>query len=317
MNKLEVRDLVKSFEQTRAVDGISFTASSGLIYGLVGRNGAGKTTTIRLIMDIYRPDSGDILFNGQQRGPDFHRHVGYLPEERGLYKFRSVLDNLLFLAEIKGVKPAVARPKALEYLERFELGKYAKTQLDKLSKGNQQKVQFLGTILHDPQLVILDEPFSGLDPVNVNMLTEMFAELKNAGKLLILSTHVMEVAEKMCDSVALIDKGRLVLNAPPAEIKARYAERKINLEIEGDVSFLSELPYVTGVQRAGAMTTVQVSHDNEVQELLRALVIQNVVVMKFQANDISLHDVFVNLTGNAELPPEAWNVKETQSEVVS
>jgi ABC-2 type transport system ATP-binding protein len=300
MKKLEVKNLVKSYGETKAVDDISFRAEAGQVFGLVGRNGAGKTTTIRTIMDIYVPDSGEILFNGAKRMPDFHQRVGYLPEERGLYKFMSVIDNLLFLAEIKGVSVSVARPRAMEYLKRFDLAKQSRAALDSLSKGNQQKVQFIGTILHSPDLVILDEPFSGLDPVNTNLFKDVILDLKRAGKIVILSTHAMDIAERLCDSIALISKGSLVLNAPVSDIKQRYSQSMVSLHADGDLSFLAALPYVLSVEIFGNTTSVQVRTDSDIQELLRALITRHVVVKKFQANEMSLHDIFVSLTRTRE-----------------
>jgi ABC-2 type transport system ATP-binding protein len=256
---LEVRNLVKSFGDVRAVDGISFTVpAGGVIYGLIGRNGAGKTTTIRTIMDIYLPDAGEVLFYGKPRGSDFHRRVSYLPEERGLYKGMTVLDNLLFLAEIKGVQPAVARPKALAYLERFELGSQTGAKIEKLSKGNQQKVQFIGAVLHEPELLVLDEPFSGLDPVNSELLKEMILELRQQGRAVVLSTHVMEMAERICDHVTMIDQGKLLLNASPATIKAQYSQCRVSLQASGDTDFLRSLPYVVSSVNSGDSMVVQV-----------------------------------------------------------
>jgi ABC-2 type transport system ATP-binding protein len=300
MKNLEIRDLVKSFGETRAVDHVSFSVRGGIIFGLVGRNGAGKTTTIRMITDIYTPDSGQILFHGEKRDAGFHCRIGYLPEERGLYKFMSVLDNLAFLAEIKGIKPAQSRPKAKEYLERFDLAKKGNSTVDSLSKGNQQKVQFIGTILHDPEMVIFDEPFSGLDPVNANLFKDVIVELRNAGKIVILSTHAMEIAEKICDEICLIDKGKVILNASMTDIKRQYSQSVVNLLARGDLSFLSTLPFVTTVRNFGNETSVQVRTDADIQELLRVLLSRNLVVRKFQADEMSLHDIFVSLTSTKE-----------------
>lgn len=300
MKQLEVKGLVKTYGGTRAVDGISFVARAGQVFGLVGRNGAGKTSTIRTIMDIYLPDAGEILFDGAPRTRDFRRSVGYLPEERGLYKSMSVIDNLLFLAEIKGVAADVARPRALGYLKRFDLEKQGTARVDSLSKGNQQKVQFIGTILHDPQLVILDEPFSGLDPVNTNLFRDVILELRGAGKVLMLSTHVMDVAERLCDHIALINRGTLLLNDTVSEIKQRHSRSAVTLQAEGDLAFLQALPYVIAVKPDGNTVTVHVRSDADIQELLRALTGRRITVRRFQANETSLHDIFVSLTRTPE-----------------
>lgn len=300
MRKLEVKNLAKMFGETKAVDDISFSAHSGMVFGLVGRNGAGKTTTIRMITDIYVPDSGEILFDGKKRGDDFHKRVGYLPEERGLYKFMSVMDNLLFLAEIKGMDPAATKPKAIDFLKRFDLTDKAALPLDALSKGNQQKVQFIGTILHNPDLVILDEPFSGLDPVNTNLFKDVINELKRANKIVILSTHQMDIAEKLCDQMALINRGKLVLNSTVSEIKRQYSASMVTLQAEGNLDFLSSLDYVTAVDHFGNNTTIKVDPNADIQELLRNLLKHNIVIKQFVANEMSLHDIFVSLTRTKE-----------------
>lgn len=311
MKKVELRNLVKFFGEIKAVDGVSLTVNEGQIFGLVGRNGAGKTTAIRILMDIYVPDSGSVLYNGAKRPEDFHTRVGYLPEERGLYPGMTVMDNLLFLAEIKGMSPAVARPKAMEYLRRFSLEECSRARISSLSKGNQQKVQFIGTVLHDPELVVLDEPFSGLDPVNTNLFKELILELKRAGRMVILSTHQMDIAERMCDHIALINKGELVLNEPMAEVKRRYSQSVVSLEAEGNLDFIEGQPYVESAQRTANQWSVQVRTDDDIQELLRELLARRVCVRKFNAHEMSLHDVFVSLTQTAE---EAHAARLTQSE---
>lgn len=300
MPTLEVRELTKSFGEKKAVDNVSFSVDEGEVFGLVGRNGAGKTTTIRMLMNIYWPDSGEILYKNAKPGPDFVRQTSYLPEERGLYKDMSVIDNLMFLAEIRDVEHRVAMERAKSYLERFGLKSSAGTAVGRLSKGNQQKVQIIGTILHDPSLIVLDEPFSGLDPVNTELLKDLIGELKAAGKLIILSTHLMDIAEKICDHIALIHGGKLVLNNSMLEIKRRFSQSKVTFDGVGDLSFLSALPYVQSVGQFGGRTTVQVSADKDIQQLLQALVSHHVVLRKFDANDMSLHDIFVQLTRDSE-----------------
>lgn len=301
VNKLEVIDLTKSFGDgaIKAVDGISFSVPEGIIFGLVGRNGAGKTTTIRMLIDIYSVDSGKVLFNGQERNKDFHKRVGYLPEERGLYPKMSIMDNLLFLAEIKGKSPAEIKPKVYEYLDRFELSHRSHENVGSLSKGNQQKIQIIGTVIHDPDFVILDEPFSGLDPVTTNTLKDLILDLKKAGKVVMLSTHMMDMAEKMCDHIAMIQQGSLILNAPVADIKKQYSESNITLSFDGDISFISSLPYVESVEDFGKSVSIRVSENQHVQTLLQELINRNVVIKKFESGDISLHEIFVKLTQEA------------------
>ena len=237
MNVLEVKNLTKRFNGITAVDNASFTVSEGSVFGLIGRNGAGKTTTIRMMLNIYFPDEGEVLFKGAKIEQDFKDSVGYLPEERGLYKKMKVIDMLLFLAELKGKKGSEVNKSALQYLERFDLADRKNSKVEDLSKGNQQKIQFISTVLHDPDFLIFDEPFSGLDPINTNLLKEIILEMKNKGKVVIFSTHLMEFAEKMCDSIAMIDKGKIILNGKLSEIKEKYASKNVSLNYQGNIIF--------------------------------------------------------------------------------
>lgn len=297
MHALEVRNLVKTFDGIRAVDDVSFNVPEGSVFGLIGRNGAGKTTTIRMMMKIYIPDSGDVMFKGNSIGQSFKDTVGYLPEERGLYKKMRVIDMLLFLAEIKGKKGKAVHKSAIDYLERFELADRKLSKVEDLSKGNQQKVQFIGTILHDPEFLIFDEPFSGLDPINTNLLKQIILEMKQKGKVIIFSTHLMEFAEKMCDSVAMIDKGKIILNGKLSDIKQKYASRNISLNYSGDISFLKNNPLVEGIEDFGNTTGIKLKNENTDQELLRLLISNNIAVKKFNVDEISLHEIFISLAG--------------------
>lgn len=217
--QLEVRNVRKTYDGHVAVDDVSFAVPPGTVYGLLGQNGAGKTTTIRMILDILAPDRGEVLLFGRARNAEDKRRIGYLPEERGLYRKMTVTDHLLFLAELHGVAHARARPAIERWLERTELAAWSKSKVEALSKGMQQKVQLIGTVLHEPEVLILDEPFSGLDPINQGMFKDMIAELKRAGKTILFSTHILEQAEKLCDSICLISKGRVVLAGELAGIK--------------------------------------------------------------------------------------------------
>jgi ABC-2 type transport system ATP-binding protein len=228
MYALEVKNLTKTFDKIVAVDNASFEVPEGSIFGLIGRNGAGKTTTIRMMMNIYLPDSGVVILRGTKVGQDFKNQVGYLPEERGLYKKMKVVDILYYFAELKGKSGRDLHKKADEYLKRFELYDRRLSKIEDLSKGNQQKVQFIATILHDPEFIILDEPFSGLDPINTNLLREIILEMKKRGKVIIFSTHLMDFAEKMCDHIVMIDHGKIILKGSLNEIKSKYAQ-KLNL----------------------------------------------------------------------------------------
>jgi len=207
---LSVRDVVKTFGAVRAVDGVSFTVQRGTITGLLGRNGAGKTTTIRMITGVFFPDAGSIEWLGSDR--DARDRIGYLPEERGLYRQMKVKEHLLFLAEIKGKRGSSVVADAERWLKRFELWDKRDAKVEELSKGNQQKVQLIGTLLHDPELIILDEPQSGLDPVNMLLVRNLLRELKEEGRTILLSTHMMAEAERMADEIILVHKGKVVLS---------------------------------------------------------------------------------------------------------
>jgi len=300
MNALEVKNLSKSFGNLKAVNEASFVVPEGSIFGLIGRNGAGKTTTIRMMMNIYIPDSGEVILRGTKVGQEFKNKVGYLPEERGLYKKMKVLETLLYFAELKGVTGKAVKKKAKQYLERFDLTDRIESKIEDLSKGNQQKIQFISTILHDPEFIILDEPFSGLDPINTNLLKEIILEKKKEGKVIIFSTHLMDFAEKMCDHVAMIDHGNIILNGSLHEIKEKYSQRNVSLNYEGDISFLNGHPMVEKIADFGNTTGITVNDSNQIQDLLKLLVDKGVHVKRFDAHDISLHEIFVDLAGKED-----------------
>jgi ABC-2 type transport system ATP-binding protein len=307
MHALEVKNLVKTFDKVVAVDHVSFEVPEGSVFGLIGRNGAGKTTTIRMMMSIYLPDEGEVILRGVKVGQDFKNNVGYLPEERGLYKKMKVIDILLYFAEMKGKSGKAIQQKANEYLKRFELYDRRLSKIGDLSKGNQQKIQFIATILHDPEFVILDEPFSGLDPVNTELLKDIILEMKKQGKVIIFSTHSMETAEKLCDHIVMIDKGKLILKGSLTEIKSKYSQRNVSLICDGDISFLNGNPIVEKISNFGNTTGIRVKESSQTQNLLKLLVDNNVNIKKFDANDISLHEIFLELAGR-ENGKEAANV---------
>lgn len=297
MFALEVRNLSKSFDSLKAVDDVSFSVPEGSVFGLIGRNGAGKTTTIRMMMSIYLPDSGEVILRGSKIGQEFKDKVGYLPEERGLYKKMKVLETLLFFAELKGKTGRDVQAKANEYLERFDLTERKNSKLEDLSKGNQQKVQFITTVLHDPEFIILDEPFSGLDPINTNLLKEIILELKAQGKVIIFSTHLMDFAERMCDHIAMIDEGKIILHGNLEEIKERFGQRNVTISHVGDISFLKSSPFIEKFESFGNVTSIRVKEPSQIQEILKLLVQKNIIVKKFDAEDISLHQIFVETAG--------------------
>jgi ABC-2 type transport system ATP-binding protein len=300
MNALEVKNLVKTFNNIKAVDNASFAVPEGSVFGLIGRNGAGKTTTIRMMMNIYLPDSGEVILRGTKVGQEFRDKVGYLPEERGLYKKMKVMETLLFFAELKGKAGKDIENRANNYLKRFDLFDRKNSKIEDLSKGNQQKIQFLTTVLHSPEFLILDEPFGGLDPINTNIIKEIILELKHEGKVIIFSTHLMDFAERMCDHIAMIDHGKIILHGSLNEIKKKYAQRNVSLNCEGDISFLKNNPIIQKIEDFGNTTGIKVKENSQIQELLKLLVQNNITVNSFRANEISLHEIFVQLAGASD-----------------
>lgn len=298
MQALEVRHLNKSFGTLKAVQDLSFGVPEGSIFGLIGRNGAGKTTTIRMIMNVFEPDSGAVLFHGKPTDSSFRRRTSYLPEERGLYRKMKILDLLDFFLEIRGIDPRAMRKQTLDYLERFSLADRSQSKVEDLSKGNQQKVQFIAAILSDPDVLVLDEPFSGLDPVNTGLLKDIVLELKRRGKIILFSTHLMDVAERMCDHIALIHQGRLLLNGTVADIKRQFSQRNVTLVHEGDLGFLYGHPLVESIHDHGKHTGIRLKRAEDTQALLQLLLAQGIVIKKFDADDISLQEIFLQVAGD-------------------
>lgn len=299
---LVVRDVVKHYRSAgnvlRAVDGVSFAVRRGAIVGLLGRNGAGKTTTIRMITGILVPDRGSI------EGPHRDR-IGYLPEERGLYKHMKVLDHLAFLGEIKGHRPADVRATAERWLKRLDLWERKNAKIEELSKGNQQKVQLIGALVHSPDLVILDEPMSGLDPVNVVVVRRILGELKAEGRTILLSTHMMQLAESMADDVILINDGRIVLSGNLADVRASQGRNTVHLGFEGDGSFLSTLPGVTRAHIQNNAAELVLEGHTDPQAVLEAI-IGRVRIRRFELESPSLEAIFVAHVGTASMrPPNA------------
>ncbi len=313
MNTIELKQVGKSFGSLRAVDDVSLRIEPGSIFGLIGRNGAGKTTTIRMIMNIYQPDHGEILYRNEVVDGSFRDRVGYLPEERGLYGKMKVIDALMFFADIKCADMARARDRADRYLNRFGLADRAHDKIETLSKGNQQKVQFMAAIIHDPELVILDEPFSGLDPVNTSLMINMIEELKLQKKAILFSTHIMDFAEKLCDYIALIDGGKVILEGDLGDIKRRHMTGNVSIVSADDLSFAVDLPYVKSVERQGDTSNIRLAETGHVQSLLAEIVNRNIVVTKFDASPVTLHDIFVGLVGHGDDLPVATVVEEVAS----
>ena len=292
---LTLDGVTKRFGTTRAVDGVSLEIPQGTIYGFLGQNGAGKTTTIRMIMSILYPDEGRVRVLGQDNAEAVKDRLGYLPEEKGLYKKMKAGEILAYFGRLKGMSKAGAKKRARELLERFGLGEWTHEKCEALSKGMGQKVQVLGTLIHDPELVILDEPFSGLDPVNVELMRDLILDMKKGGRTVIFSTHVMEQAEKICDSIFLIHKGKKVLDGPLAEVKSS-GDHGIQLEYDGDGRVLRELPGVARLNDSGKHAEIFLKEGADPQEILARLV-GRLTVRRFDLREPSLHEVFVRTVG--------------------
>jgi ABC-2 type transport system ATP-binding protein len=303
---LAVRDVRKTFGDVRAVDGVSFTVRRGSITGLLGRNGAGKTTTIRMITGIFMPDSGEIqwLGGGDGTGSSFRDRIGYLPEERGLYRQMKIVELLLFLAEIKGKRPADVRPKVDEWLERFELTEKRDAKVEELSKGNQQKVQLIGTLLHDPELIILDEPQSGLDPVNMVLVRNLLLDLRAEGKTILLSTHMMGEAERMADEIILIHRGQVVLNGSLDQIRGEAGKNALHIDFDGDGAFLQTLPQVRAAAVDGNSAEITLHDGADAQQVLQAAMAR-LRIQRFELAQPSLEQIFIGKVGEDTLSAEA------------
>ena len=304
---LQVAHLRKDFNTVRAVDDVSFEVQRGEIFGFLGPNGAGKTTTIRVILNILEPDGGEALYDGRKFSDRTRDLLGYLPEERGLYKKSKILDTILYFAELRGVARGRAKAEAYRWLKRFSLLEYAERKVEELSKGNQQKVQFIIAVLHGPELIILDEPFSGLDPVNQILFKDILLELKKEGKAVIFSTHQMEQAEKLSDSLCLINKGRVVLGGTVRDVKRRYGANSLHVEFEGDASFLSTLPGVSRALIYSNSAELELSRDAKTQSILSGM-LGKLEVRKFELVEPSLQSIFIQVVGGIPAPQPAEGI---------
>ena len=296
---LEVSHIAKSFSGARAVNDLSFSVQQGTIYGLLGPNGAGKTTTIRMLMDIIVPDSGSVSIFGQPFRRETLRRVGYLPEERGLYKKMKIGEMLVFLALLRGLERPAARESVARWMARLEMKGWESKKVEELSKGMQQKVQFAATLLHDPDLIILDEPFTGLDPVNVVMLKEVMLDLERAGKTIIFSTHQMEQVERLCQAICLVNRGRSILEGNLKEIKRGLGANTIVAAVTGDWGFLRQAPGVLEVADTGNSLRIKMQPGADSQAVLAAMV-PRLQVTHFELTEPSLEEIFIHAVGKAE-----------------
>jgi ABC-2 type transport system ATP-binding protein len=295
-NTLELRHVTKRYDKFVAVDDLSLTIETGSVFGLLGPNGAGKTSTIRMMMGITMPDSGEVIVFGEPYRRAHLDRIGYLPEERGLYKKMKLVEQLVFLGELKGVSAAEANRRACQWCERLELGMWMDKKVEELSKGMQQKVQFIAGILHDPEFLILDEPFAGLDPANAVVLKDVLLELKKAGKTILFSTHRMDQVERLCDSICLVNKGKAVLEGELREIKARFGRNHVQMEYEGDGDFLQQTQLVQSFNNYGNYVEVRLAPGADAQELLKMAASRS-RLNRFELMEPSLEEIFIATVG--------------------
>jgi ABC-2 type transport system ATP-binding protein len=292
-NTLELRHVTKRYDKFVAVDDLSLEIEKGSVFGLLGPNGAGKTSSIRMMMGITLPDSGEVIvFNEPFRREHLNR-IGYLPEERGLYKKMKVVDQIVFLAELKGVRREEAHKRARQWCERLELQAWMEKKVEELSKGMQQKVQFIAAVLHDPEFLILDEPFSGLDPANADVLIKVLAEQRKAGKTILFSTHRMDQVEKLCDAICLVDHGRSVLKGELRAVKAQFGRNHLQIQYDGDGDFLKTTPMVQSLHNFGNYTEVELAPGTDPQEILKAMMTR-ARVNRFELAEPTLEKIFID-----------------------
>jgi ABC-2 type transport system ATP-binding protein len=296
---LVIDALTKRYGTVQALGGISFAAQPGQVFGFLGPNGAGKTTTMRIVLGIVHADGGSVTWAGKPATSLPRRTWGYLPEERGLYPRMKVLDQLVFVASLRGVSRREAARRARHWLSRFRIADYAERPAEQLSKGNQQKVQFIGCILHEPEVVLMDEPFSGLDPINTAMLKEAFLDLRDRGTAIVFSTHQMEAVEELCDAIAIINGGRLVLSGPTTVVKQQAGRRVVRLGLAGDgeLGWLETLPNAT-VRRVGADVHEIALHDGlDPEAILQQALAHHRYVTRFEISMPSIEEIFIERVG--------------------
>ena len=281
----------KSYSSKVAVRELSLRIEPGTMFGLLGPNGAGKTSTIRMMVGMTLPDSGTVRLFDEPFRRDHLRRVGYLPEERGLYKRMKVIDQLIFIGQLHGLDAATARTRARQWCERMEIAESMDKKTQELSKGMQQKIQFIATLLHDPELIIMDEPSSGLDPVNVSLLEQTLLELKSKGRTILFSTHRMDQVEKLCDAICLVDQGTAVLEGTMRAVKSRYARNRVVVEYAGDASFLTD-PSITELRESAGRAEFKLRDGADGQSLLHAAA-RHAQIFKFELVEPSLEEIFI------------------------
>ncbi len=299
-NAIELVDVSKAFGRFKAVDGLSLQVPRGAMFGLLGPNGAGKTTTLRMIMNITAPDSGEIRILGNPMDRETQNRIGYLPEERGLYRKMKVIDHLYFLAAIKEVSRDVARQRIEGWLDKMELKPWLNKKVDALSKGMQQKIQFIATIVHDPDILILDEPFSGLDPINVALMRDYFLDFRAKGKTIIFSTHVLEQAEKLCDEICLMARSKKILEGSMKELKRRYSQDLLRISIDASLSDVTALPGVASAKAVDGTFIVSLASGTDRREFLRRA-LERHRVEAFSQKEPELEEIYLDAVRHSGL----------------
>jgi ABC-2 type transport system ATP-binding protein len=293
---VELQHVRKAYDTKIAVADLSFQIEPGIMFGLLGPNGSGKTSTIRMMIGMTVPDSGTVNLFGQPFKRDLLTRVGYLPEERGLYKKMKVIDQLIFLGQLHGLDAATAGKRAYAWCERMEITEAIEKKTEELSKGMQQKIQFIAALLHEPDLIIMDEPFSGLDPVNATLLQDTLVDLRNQGRTILFSTHRMDQVEKLCDAIALINRGNLVLSGAMREIKSRYPRNRVQVIFDGDARFLDH-PTVASAKNYSGHAEIKLHDDASAQHLLAAAIENGTHINHFEVMEPTLEEIFIEAVG--------------------
>ena len=297
MKAVELLNVSKSFGAVKAVDDVSFSVEKGEFFALLGPNGAGKTTCIRILLDIFKPDHGSVTILGGPMSEEKKNRVGYMPEERGLYQDIPLERALIYLSSLKGLSTAEIRPRLDSYLEKFDLAVHRRKKVKELSKGMQQKAQIIATILHHPELLIIDEPFSGLDPINTQMVKDLLRELHQQGTTIIMSTHQMHQVEELCERILLMNHGKTMLYGPLSDIRRRFSGNALLVRAEGS---LPELPGILSIDTINGSQRLHLAEGTQPQSILRELVSQNVMIEQFEIAVPTLDEIFIRVVRNQE-----------------